>query len=548
MFEHIAQNKTSMEMNKKRKPVTTMVPLFSGLSIIALLIGVVMGAVAGFGYWKISNSSPLVSSDTTIKVIAPPGESLVAARDLDIKGQYITAQANSLAFFEYLAKELNKQTSENSYTISELSQMVSFSYFAQAVNIKVTTTSSHETEFLANSIPGYLEDYVLTEETNSHQQEQQNISKAMETIKTELLKAEQNLRILRSQIVDTDVENTLTYVALSAKIRALEVELNNQATQLSTGITQNYNSQNSTTQQQEYENTLQQLKTVNASSANVTKELQVLEQKRGGTGQDEESIKLDSMIIALQAEINKLMMGYTITSGTIQTQVSGLAEMIVRGNTTGPEYTLALQRIEAASVAMAEAQKQKALLVSQTSAGNLSESEYFEYQIAQIKINALNQQRTSLIEKLGQLTLQRNINENQQSIQVTFEKTSAALVEARKEMADLESQGSDTSSSEELEIKFAQLKIDGLNQELVMLNTNLSSLIADSISTSSITNYLSVGKPSTPIYETSIKLSTGLIIGVILGIVIAWMILNFKWLTRSISKSFKSEEEDGTQA
>jgi uncharacterized membrane protein YciS (DUF1049 family) len=44
------------------------------------------------------------------------------------------------------------------------------------------------------------------------------------------------------------------------------------------------------------------------------------------------------------------------------------------------------------------------------------------------------------------------------------------------------------------------------------------------------------------------KLSTALIMGVILGIVVAWVILNFKWLTRSISKSFKSEEEDGNQA
>jgi hypothetical protein len=243
------------------------------------------------------------------------------------------------------------------------------------------------------------------------------------------------------------------------------------------------------------------------------------------------------------------MTGYTLVSGATQTQVPGLAEMISQGITSGPEYTLALQRIKAASVAMAEAQKKKALLVPRTSAtGNFTDTDAMNYQLAQIKINALNQQMASLTVKLGQLTSDSAIDESQPGTLSAFERLSAALVQARKDKAALESQGTDNFSRNELQYQFAKYKVDGLTNELATLNSKLSSSLSNSSDTSSIMDWLIVGKPSAPVLETSMKLSTTLVIGIFLGVCIAWLILNFKWLTKSIFKSFKAEEEDGTQA
>jgi hypothetical protein len=528
----------------KRRPSAAMVPLFSRLSIMVLLIGVILGTGAGVAYWKINSGSPSFSSSNDIKIVSPPGSTVTSSSTLTNLGQYYTAEVNSLSFYQYLIDGLNKQAPERSYTLSTLSQKLNISYFAQAITFQVTTGTANETEFLITNVPKYFESYLIAEENKNRQQDQQNIQKSINAVQAELLKAEQDQRTLQSKQAASDVQNNPTYMTLTARLKALEVELDNQASQLSASIVTGDN----VTKQLKYQNILQQIKEVNAASASITAELQALEQKKDQMGQYEANITLDSMISGLQVEIDKLMNGYTTGSGNTLTPVTGLAQLIAEGNTLGTEYSSAMDKINKTSTAIAEAKMKKALLTQNSATGNFTDADALKYQLAQIQLNALNQQLTSLTNSLGQLSLESVTVEGQQDIPSAFTRLSTALVQARNEKTALENQGIDTLLAQEMQSQFASSKVDSLTRELATLNNDLSSSLS-STATSGIMDWLVVGKPSSALVrETSMKLSTILVISIFLGICIAWLILNFRWLSKSLSKSFKSEEEDGTKA
>ena len=105
---------------KERKPVARMIPLLSRRSIIVLVVGLVVGTALGIGYWLMSPSLTLPATEegsgglaaamgqqhtgpyecrVNIQVVNP-GSSYVSLKDLQRRGEYYAARANSFPFLE----------------------------------------------------------------------------------------------------------------------------------------------------------------------------------------------------------------------------------------------------------------------------------------------------------------------------------------------------------------------------------------------------------------------------------------------------------------
>jgi hypothetical protein len=566
MFGNIHRNTPSTQVKKERKPATSMVPLFSRRSIILIAIGCVVGAALGLGYWIIS---PMLSSPTkeaatqpesgffqslrpsptgpwegtaTIQVVNP-GSSVIVMSQLQNMARYYASKASTLPFYQYLSKELAAQAPLYSHNADELDQMITIKYDAgieePTITIMATAPTVEETTFLTSNIPEIFRSYLIAEESAKKQQEYQNILQSIEDVKASLLVSKQELSLLMPEGAASDILNDPAYVALNAKITALQSELELQATQLSTIITTGDVGKDNLSLKQEYEKTLQEARGLSTTLSNAEQELRSLEGQQASTDiqNNPTYIALGAKIQALQAELDRLMTGYTELSGNIQTYVPGLAEMISSGATTDADYQNTLKKVETTSVALAEAKKEMTVLNAHASDNMTSMN--LDYQLAQIKVNNLEKQMTRLTDKLNLLSSEETSGDSQLGIQATFDRTSLALAEARKELAVLTSQASENITSLNLDYQLAQAKVNSFQNQLTNLNNSLSSSLVDKSGSVEVTDYLSVGKPglSLPVFPASMRGKNALLLGAIVGIFGAWLILNFRWLVKKVTST-----------
>jgi len=553
---------------KERKPVARMIPLLSRRSIIILVIGFFVGIALGLGYWFISPSfaTPAAEEEpgglaaligqpnggpyecrVNIQVVNP-SSSYMSMRDLQSQGEYYAAKMNSLPFLKFLSQELDKQAPEYSHTVDELDQIMRIRYAPNAldsrtsttsleseaptIEVKVTVASVQEALFLAIFVPEAFTDYLITEESNQQQLEYENTLKEVESIKTAIIEAQQELSDLSPQGAASDIQNNPSYVALSAKIEALELELDRQAADLSVLIASDRVGEYSSILEQQYQETLQKAKSSSTALSEVEQNLHTLEMQRAGNDNLRDSadyIILNAKIRALELEIDRLM------TGDIET--TGLADMIASGITTGLIYTDTLEKVETAGAALSEARKELAILESQS--GSDSSAESLEYQLTRARADDLSLELSILRDRLTVLTREILEEESQPDIQAAFEMTSAALSEARKELAILESQSGNGNSAENLEYQFTQAKIRNLNDKLADLTMKLSFLIGGNVNPAEITDHLIAGNPSMPVPELPERMSArnALMMGAIVGIGGGWAILNFRWIAKGMPKS-----------
>jgi len=214
-----------------------------------------------------------------------------------------------------------------------------------------------------------------------------------------------------------------------------------------------------------------------------------------------------------------------------------LAEMIANGNTSGPVYLNALKKVNTISQALADAKKELSNLQIQTAQNPASPSS--EYQIAQMRIDTLNVQQSVLSKKLSQL-YQQIVNlegqDTQAIAQSLFTQTSVALAEAKRDLADLENQLDYDRLASDLDIKIAQDKVTNFSNRLQVLTQQLGTLVGSNID-SLVTDYLVAGNPSypSPVLPVRAKAKDTLMMGAVAGIIIAWVLLNLKWIIRQLS-------------
>ena len=550
---------TSAVEKKEHKPVIAMVPIFSWRTVIAVAIGLIVGAGLGLGYWFMNPSLSFLGGQSeagsgvltqhldttdvpwTSKVsiqVVNPGSSYMSMRDLRGQGEYYAAKVNSLPFLEFLSQELDKQAPEYSHTVDELDQIMRVRYASNtlesenpAIEVKVTGASVQEALFLAIFVPEAFQDYLIAEEIDQQQQEYQDTLKRIEQVKMAIFEVDHEIAAFNPQVAASDdVNYNPRYVALSARVEALELELNRQAAELAVLTVAGETGAESEIDQ-EYQNTLEEMESVREALVETEQELTTLQKQMFAS-----DINNNPDLIVLNAKVRGLKL-------EIELQTTELVSLIVRDITSGWEYDKIYKNLERISDALAEAEKELADMKAQFSTRYLVLE--LEYEAAKSKFENLNRTLASLTEKLN-----RSRSGEQYFVESkrAFERTSEALAEVRNELSILEAQirGPGVYSVEDLDYQIAQTKFENLNRELAGLTGKLSLLLGGNVKPAEITGYLVAGNPSmpTPVLPERIRARNALIMGVIAGVVIAWALLNFRWIAKGMASSGTAKPDE----
>jgi hypothetical protein len=554
---------------KKTKPTNTptMVPIFSKRTGIVVVIGLIVGLAIALAYWLISPSisssgataggsgqgssgllgllgiEPKGPYDSRIRVqVVSPGSEYIPLQNLQQMGEYYGAKASSLPFLKFLADELTRQMPGYTYDVDQLSSMITteYDYSSELPVIKITVTAATEDEAvgLANLIPQDFNKYLTTEEADKRKKQYESTLQEIEAVKSTLYDAQLEL----NNLTPTDIlEKNQEYVALKAKVDALQKAFDSQATQL---VSDNVSEEDI---QAQYNTTLQQLNENATRIATANQELQALV-KHGNQNADVENqqVVLESKIRALEAEIDRVMDGYTVTSGGVTVTVIGIAEMIANGDTGTVEYTNAQNRVDTITQALATANTELSALMQASTQNQTAQNP--DYQVAQIILDTLNTQQTILQNKLAQLYQQILNFEGQSTEQDAlklFNNTFVALNDAKDKLANLEKSLGYDSVTSNLNVKVAQDKVDNLNTRLGDLTEQLGTLVGNNVNTS-VTDYLVAGNPSLPepVLPERGRARNTLAMGAIAGVIVAWVILNYRWLIKALfSTSRKNQGE-----
>ena len=102
--------------------------------------------------------------------------------------------------------------------------------------------------------------------------------------------------------------------------------------------------------------------------------------------------------------------------------------------------------------------------------------------------------------------------------------------------------------AQNLDYQVALNKSNNLNNQLAALTGQLSSLVGNTFNPASVTEYLVAGNPSVPlpVITERMRLRNALMMGGIIGVGVAWAILNRKWLSKSLSSSSSKSEDEET--
>ncbi len=584
----VMERRNSFQVNsrverKPRKPVATMTPLFSGRSLLVLVIGLIVGMALALGYWVVSpsfsstddtaggpaggreaviagnsaNGTEIVvaggivdsqakatglkgiiesvksiqgthngpwESNVNIQVVSP-GSTVMSLDKLNEIGTYYSTKANNVRFLQFLSQELDRQVPEYSYTPDELGQMVliQFDAYQEAPTVKVNVTAPtfEETAFLCSYVPEVFQRYLVVEEISQRQQEYENTVKEIETVKQAILEAQEELRTLRSQGTDSDNASIdPTRVALNARIVSLETELSYQAGQISEAIAAGTVIEDNDIRQQEYQRTVQEARNVRVS-------LTEAEQKLGAIAEQmaDSTLNNDVTYITLTAKVKAL-------ETELAAQMEELAGYIATAN-TGNSYKNTLKAISRINSTLIYTRKELATLENTSSDSDLVLDS--DYLIARAEVDNLNMELTALIERLTMLARESvGVGEviSSSDPQAAFDRVSVALAEARKELATLDNTSVTDSVAADLDYQLAQAKIQSLNKELTALNTKLISSLVSSNSGVEIADYFAVQKPDAPTPVVPMRFRNVILLGAVVGIGGAWVGLNFKWLAK----------------
>jgi len=538
-----------------------MVPILSRRSLVILGIGLIVGILLAFGYWLISPAFITPEGETggdaegmgllgflgidtggpymsrvSIQLVNP-GYEYQPLYIMQQMAEYYAAKHNSLPFFEFLAEELDKRPIEYSYTVDELDDMISTDYDYNseipAIRLTITADTEEEAANLAVLVPQIFVDYLIDEEKDRQEQLYQFTSEEIENVKNNLYEAQLELDTLLSD----EIFSNPSYIALNARVEALQQELNSHISELTIQYLEG------SELQEEYDNILDRMGEVTAELTEAESELQnMIDQSSGLSIEDTAySMILEAKIRGLQDELDTLIIGTETTMG--------LTEMIATGITSGTAYDNLMLKIETVAEALAEAQQEYDDLMKRASQQDPTAT--LEYQIAKIKVDSLTAELQTLQEKLIPLydqIMSLDGGNSQSDSELAFDRISVALAKAMKDLEELEKQLGYDQVSANTEILAAQDRVNTLTARLEELNIELTALSGYNIE--SLENeYLVAGNPSIPfpVLPERSRARNTLLTGAIAGIIIAWIILNFRWLINLVSPSgerAKPEEEE----
>jgi hypothetical protein len=249
-----------------KKPSATMVPLLSRRSLICLAIGLAIGAGLGLGYWAISplnaeveaawpfielaDNQPNLYRSTVYIQVMNPGTSVVRVETLRRDIQYYAAKMNTSPFFEFLSENIAKQAPQYFHTANDLAKAILIDLRYQDttadIRVRVTSQTPEEALFLASVTGQLFQEYLITEDLNIEKEAYQSQLNDIETTKTDLLEAQRKLWQIVGQGQGYDLATDPQYIALNARVEALQRELIAAADRMAVLITQGDSSDNYT--------------------------------------------------------------------------------------------------------------------------------------------------------------------------------------------------------------------------------------------------------------------------------------------------------------
>lgn len=345
MAEEVKPETTAQGSQERHQPVPRMLPLLSRRSLIGLAIGFVVGALLGLWYWALSPSISEATSDLDVSLaigpssglfeshvkiqIVHPGSSYRALRELQSRGEYYAAKANSLPFLKFLSDELAREGPEHQYSIEQLSDMLTIAYDYKsdqpALTISVVASGAEETLFLAAYVPHVFEAYLLTEEAETRQAEYESVLRESEEVREALLQAQTRLTALALEKIARDTSDDPVYVALAARADALQLVLDQEASKLAALIAAGETGQ-------EYTATLASVDRISRALGDARSELATLKAKADAGYLAEEVdyasaqmqvANLDSKLAELTQKATSLLTGHGESSSGIDDFVAG---------------------------------------------------------------------------------------------------------------------------------------------------------------------------------------------------------------------------------
>jgi hypothetical protein len=192
-----------------------MVPIVSKRSILVLSLGLIVGILAGLGYWYISplefnpswppvlgltDSPPPVYGSEVIIEPAAKGAEYVSTKTLQRRAEYWAFRIGTVSFRDYLSSSLVEELPDYYYTPEELQEMlvikVRYGDGIARVELQVRAPTVEEAQFLVGTIPELFREFLVTEEQDLRSKEYEDQLLEMEKVKVELAEARNELALL----------------------------------------------------------------------------------------------------------------------------------------------------------------------------------------------------------------------------------------------------------------------------------------------------------------------------------------------------------------
>ena len=250
-------------------------------------------------------TSELYQSVVNIQMIAKASiPSNLVLKTLQRQGEYYTAKILSVPFLEWLNVRIQDEAPRYSHTAKEMAQMleIKYDYKSQtpSVQLKVNSTDQEEAAFLADFIPHAFRSYILAENIEIDMAEYQLNLKELGKIRTSMAKAKKESTDLRLKLYTSNPTLSSSYVATEAKAIALQSKVNELAAKLAALFVQE-------SEAEQYNDTVARMGKATETLVKSRKELAAMKAQTNAKVADLNILNSEAKVNSLNLKVNELL-------------------------------------------------------------------------------------------------------------------------------------------------------------------------------------------------------------------------------------------------
>lgn len=208
-----------------------------------------------------------------------------------------------------------------------------------------------------------------------------------------------------------------------------------------------------------------------------------------------------------------------------------------------------LREIDTVTVAVVEAETELAGIRVQATGEDLANDA--EYLALEAQLSALEIELGQRVAEMANIIAEGTGGKEYTAALGAIDRTSKALSEARSRLNEMEAGASVGHLEEDLDYLAARTKVDSLNRRLSTLTSQLTGSLVEGQPSGIALDYLAVLQPSppTPVPPERIRGRNAVMMGAILGLGLAWAVLNRRWVGSTFASLRGVEiEDDGDDA